>query len=365
MKICKVTRKATVFGMLFCASTVAFANTSTANVATHFSQYAESSTLTMDFTVVNELLHAGVMDMGRSTRSWASKVRPSLGTRMKHKVNGATDNEANRFFYENLTAEQEKILKLRKSLENIPTEDTPLHLYTKEQQLAYWLNLYNVTVINEVATLYPVEDLQQELVGEPSFFNEKLLNVGNVPISLNDIHYKILPSLYEDETFFIYGLHQGYRGSPNIRKKAYTGSNVLKALKDNAEEFINSNRGTQFNGEKNTVRVSHFYHQNSEFFPDFHNDLKKHLLRYSENSINEEIANANEFVTNINNYRVADIYGTFRRYEGAVATSPIEQRERSKKSYAQLLRMQELMRTRAINFNGGRVTVSDIESEDK
>lgn len=361
MKIKKVVVKISLLGMLLCSSLTALANEPATKLSKHFSLYAESTTLKMDFTVVNQLLHAGVIDMGRSTRSWANNVRPSTGTRMRHNIDSATDNETNRFFYENLKEEQEKIVKLRKNLENIPTE-TPLHLYTQEQQLAYWLNLYNVTVINEIAKLYPVENLQKYLKGEPSFFNKKLLNVGNVSLSLNDIHYDILPNLYKDETLIIYGLYQGYRGSPNIRKKAYTGNNVLNALKDNAEEFINSNRGTQFNGKKNTVRVAHFYLQNRQFFPNFQEDLKNHLLVYSDNSISEKIADSKELVTNIKNYRTADIYGTFRHYEGSVATNPLDQR--SKMTHAQIIKLRELMRIRAVNLGGGSVTVTDIETED-
>ncbi|MCO4798767.1 MAG: DUF547 domain-containing protein [Colwelliaceae bacterium] len=361
MNIKKVVGKTAFLGLLFCASSTALANEPATDLSTHFSLYAQSPTLAMDFTVVNQLLHAGVINMGRSTRSWAANVRPSTGTRMRHNLDSATDNETNRFFYENLKEEQKKIVKLRKNLESIPTE-TPLHLYTQEQQLAYWLNLYNVSVINEIAKLYPVENLQKYLASEPSFFNKKLLNVNNVSISLNDIQYDILPSLYKDEALIIYGLYQGYRGSPNIRKKAYTGENVLSALKDNAEEFINSNRGTQFNGKKHTVRVSHFYHQNRVFFPNFQNDLKKHLLEYSDKSISEKIANSKELVTNIKNYRTADIYGTFRHYEGSVATSPLDQK--SKMTHAQLIKMRELMRVRAINLGGGSVTVTDIETED-
>ncbi|NMP30605.1 DUF547 domain-containing protein [Thalassotalea sp. M1531] len=362
MSINHFIRQTALVAMLCCTTSAAFASQPTTSISSLYSQHAEKSTLSMDFTVVNELLHAGVLDMGRSTRSWAKSVRPNTGTRMRHNIDGATENETNRFFYENLAEEQEKIVKLRKSLESIPS-DTPLSFYTKRQQLAYWLNLYNVTVINEIAQIYPVENLESRLSGELSFFSEKLLNVQGVALSLNDIHYEILPNLYQDEPLVIYGLYQGYRGSPNIRKKAYTGYNVFDALKDNAEEFINSNRGTQFNGAKGTVRVAQFYKRNIEFFPDFQSDLKAHLLEHANKSINEDVANAKEFVTNIKNYRTADIYGTFRNHEGSVATDATQQK--SKKSYAQVMKLRELMRVRAVNLGGGRVTVTDLESQEE
>ncbi|MDC8832479.1 DUF547 domain-containing protein [Alteromonas gilva] len=329
----------------------------------HFNQHAERATQSLDYSVLNQLLHAGVLNMGRSTRKYADKATPLTGTRMRQPIDGATENEANRFFYENLAQEQVKILKLRKELEAIPTV-TPMKLLTKEQQLAYWLNLYNVTVINEIAKLYPIESFRDLLEDENSFFHQKLLNVEGVELSLNDIHFDIIPALYPDEPLVIYGLYQGYKGSPNIRKKAYTGKNVFKNLQDNAQEFINSNRGTQFNGSSDTVRVSKYYQRNAMFFPNFEEDLKSHLLVYADPYTKSNISQDDTVVANVRNYRIADIYGTYRNHEGSVSTDP--RAYKGGKSYAQVLKLRELMRVRAINFGGeGRVTVTDLDSAEE
>lgn len=95
-----------------------------------FFEYTKDSKLQMDFSVVDQLLHAGVLNMGPSTRAYAKRSLASLGTRLKQSIDGATENEANRFFYENLKKDQEKILNLRKELEGIPSI-TPLSQYTK------------------------------------------------------------------------------------------------------------------------------------------------------------------------------------------------------------------------------------------
>ena len=65
---------------------------------TKFSEFTENSKLEMDFSIVDQLLHAGVMNMGPSTRAWARKQPPSTGTRFTQTVDRATENEANRFF---------------------------------------------------------------------------------------------------------------------------------------------------------------------------------------------------------------------------------------------------------------------------
>lgn len=324
-----------------------------------FSKFTENSKLEMDFSIVDQLLHAGVMNMGPSTRAYAKNLAPSTGTRLTQKIDRATENESNRFFYENIKKDQEQILKLRKELETIPSF-TPLNQYTKEAQLAYWLNLFNVTLINELAIIYPLNNLKPVLTGEESILDKKILSIDNAQLSLNDIHYRILPVLYPDSTLYIYGLHQGIKGSPNIRTKAFTSREVKQKLKENAQEFVNSNRGTQFNGGEDVVRVSSFYKRNSQLFPDFNEGLKSHLLQFADKSIHDLIKNATSFEANINNWRINDFYGSTRRrdiglYVNGRFTSG------NKPSAAQQTQLSYLMRIRAINFGGGSVTVTDFD----
>lgn len=329
-----------------------------------FSEFTENSELAMDFSIVDKLLHAGVLNMGPSTRAYAKSIAPSTGTRLTQAVDIPTENEANRFFYEILKKDQEQILILRNELEAIPSS-TPLNQYTKEAQLAYWLNLYNVTLINELAVIYPLNNLRPVLTGDESILDKKILTVEDVQLSLNDIHYRVLPVLYPDSNLYIYGLHQGIKGSPNIRTKAFTAGEVKRALQENAQEFVNSNRGTQFNGGEGVIRVSSFYERNSQLFPDFNEGLKSHLLQFADKSISGLIEGATSFKADISNWRINDIYGSMRRrdiglyvnngggsrFAGGNTLSPSQQTQ-----------LVSLMRVRAKNYGGGSVTVTDIDS---
>ncbi|MFT6328826.1 MAG: hypothetical protein ACJAYN_000753 [Bermanella sp.] len=340
------------------------ADESNAGSLAKFFEYTEDSKLQMDFSVVDQLLHAGVLNMGPSTRAYAQRSSASLGTRLKQSIDGATENEANRFFYENLQKDQEKILNLRKQLEAIPNI-TPLSQYTKEAQLAYWLNLYSVTLINELAVIYPLNNLRPVLTGGASILDEKLLVVDNTSLSLNDIHYRVLPFLYPDNLLYIYGVHQGIKGSPNIRGKAYTASNVKKSLLDNAREFVNSNRGTQFNGGAGVVRVSSFYERNASLFQDFENDIKSHLLKYADGSVDEFIKSASTFKADINNWHITDLYGSIRRRDYGVNINGMRLAKSNKFSMEQRNLLVALMRVRAINFGEGTVSVTDLPSNEE
>jgi hypothetical protein len=119
-----------IFAFLVLGSISLHAQDSSDESFAKFAEYTQGSTLEMDFSIVDQLLHAGVLNMGPSKRTYAKRSEASLGTRLKQTIDGATENEANRFFYETLKKDQKKIRKLRKELEAIPSI-TPLKEYSR------------------------------------------------------------------------------------------------------------------------------------------------------------------------------------------------------------------------------------------
>ncbi|MGS2720208.1 DUF547 domain-containing protein [Paraglaciecola aestuariivivens] len=280
-----------------------------------FAAYSRDSTYTISYDDLDQIYKASVLNTGMSKRAKARKSTATIGSRIKTNVKRLTALESNRFFFESFKTDEQKALltNIRKSLETLPTTASLKH-FSKTEQLAYWLNLYNVTVLDELLKIYPekyLEDFMEDLV------EEKLLEVEGVKLSLNDIQYKILLPKYERDPLIIYGLYQGYIGSPSLRNRAYTGENVYNNLKDNAYEFINSNRGT-YAGNKGVFRTSSFYSRNKAFFPNFNQDLREHLELFLMDSMRYKLENAKKIRTNISNWEIADVYGTMRR-EGSSA----------------------------------------------
>ena len=116
----------------------------------------------------------------------------------------------------------------------------------------------------------------------------------------------------------MYGLYQGVIGGPNIRRRAYTGSDVWRALENNALEFVNSNRGT-YSKDAKTFQVSSLYDRNEDYFPDFNDDLKKHLLAYLEGSERSALQSASRLKADINDWTITDLGGSYREIGGSLA----------------------------------------------
>lgn len=279
------------------------------------------SKLTINYDDVDTLLKASVLKMGKSQRTTASASSASIGTRMKTNINKLTALEGNRFYYEGFKNDEQKNLlrDIRVSLENLPNE-VSLKDFSNEEQLAYWLNLYNVTILDEIIKVYPESKLEDFLTDSDSVLNNKILNVTGIALSLNDIQYTILFEKYNKDPLILYGLYKGIIGSPSIRKNAFTGDNVYAELQENANDFINSNRGT-YSDNKKEFRISSMYKRNEQYFPDFNTDIKTHLLTQLEGYTRHQLENSSKIKANISDWKITDLFGTERNFGGSAATN--------------------------------------------
>ncbi len=283
-----------------------------------FWDFDPGSNLTINYEDVDSVLSAMVIDVGRSSREKLPPQQAHTGTRLRTKVKRETAGEGNRFYFETFEDNEEYkqyLRNVRLSLEGIPTQ-MPLEKFSREEQLAYWLNLYNITVLDQLVRIYPERNLKREINGGDSIFTRKILNVSGVPLSLNDIQHTILRWNYDDNPLIIYGLYQGNIGGPDIREYAYRGKSVYRDLIDNAEDFINSNRGTAA-GWGEQFRVSSFYERNHGYFPNWDTDLKAHLMRYIEGPQREQLKEASRLVADIDDWTITDVHGTDQRLAGS------------------------------------------------
>ena len=143
-----------------------------------------------------------------------------------------------------------------------------------------------------------------------------------MPLSLNDIQFTILKNNYDNNPLVIYGLYQGIIGGPNIRKSAYTGQDVWRALKNNAIEFINSNRGTYGSDKSSDVfQVSSLYDRNRSYFPSFNAGLSAHLMEYIQGPEKTMLSQADTLKPDINDWTITSLSGNYREFGGSLADS--------------------------------------------
>ncbi|CCQ10596.1 hypothetical protein PALB_14630 [Pseudoalteromonas luteoviolacea B = ATCC 29581] len=289
----------------------------------HFNEYNEQSKIVVNYDDVNQLLSMAVLETGMSDRKVMELSNSSnrTGTKLRSNRGRKTAYEANRFLFKQVkNSELEPLIgRMRIDLQSLP-DQVDLRELGKDEQLAYWLNLYTVGALEKLVANYPKYDLEDEILDDDNYFEEKFITITGQNISLNDIKNHIVFKNHGNNPVVLYGFYQGNIGSPSINPMAYTSENVFKSLGYLAREFINSNRGV-IPGRGDSVKVSMFYEQNMALFNNDMEKLRKHLLDYAKYDIKGPLTVAEELDFDIEAWSMADLDGSLREFGGNISTN--------------------------------------------
>ncbi len=187
--------------------------------------------------------------------------------------------------------------KLKSYLKQI--QSIPVNNLNRNQQLAFWLNVYNALVVNLVLEHYPIKSIQ-DLNISPGLFSSgpwsaKLLSVNGYKVSLNDIRNRIIRPIWNDPRT-LYALCNSAIGAPNIPTKVLAGITIDEQLNQSAKSYINSLRGVQVIANK--LIASQLYEWYEEDFGGTKQDVINHIKLYAKPELKTKL---NTFQT-INSY---------------------------------------------------------------
>ncbi|MGY4535033.1 hypothetical protein ACVW0Y_004186 [Pseudomonas sp. TE3786] len=151
--------------------------------------------------------------------------------------------------------------------------------FTRAEQFAYWVNLYNALVTQLVLKKYPVDSITS-LGAWYQFgpWDKKVTEVAGQKLSLNDIQHRILRPLWKDPRVF-YVLNCASLGCPNLPAFTLSTKNTEQQLNDGARAYINDPRGVAFEDKK--LVLSRIYDWYADDFGG-ENGVREHLLKYAE-----------------------------------------------------------------------------------
>ncbi|WP_299194066.1 DUF547 domain-containing protein [uncultured Erythrobacter sp.] len=265
------------------------ASTNSQNPLARFTPAADRREHRIDYAHWDEALGWFVVPMGPSIRVGAGRVDPRTGTRRIYGHESRYRLEGNRVAFSYLTAEiRASLTEYRADLERIGSE-IDLTTLPRNEQLAFWLNLHNVAVIEALAGEYPMAEPYERTFGSNSaaLDDAKLVTVARVSLSPREIREGIVYPNWSDPKV-IYGFWRGVIGGPSIQRLAFTGGNVDALLSLSAEEFVNSLRGVESWG--GSLRVSPIYEDTASFYFSDSEDLRAHLSQYARDDVRELVS---------------------------------------------------------------------------
>ena len=161
-------------------------------------------------------------------------------------------------------------------------QQVPVSQLNRNEQKAYWINLYNAATLDIVLDHYPVSSITKVNLASGLFsrgpWEAKILKIEGQEVSLNDIEHRILRPIWKDPRVH-YAVNCASIGCPNLQDRAYTSKNTEVRLEKGAREYINHPRGAAFEGKK--LVLSSIYDWFQEDFGGSDQGVLRHLRRYA------------------------------------------------------------------------------------
>jgi hypothetical protein len=151
----------------------------------------------------------------------------------------------------------------------------------RNEQLAFWVNLYNAATVKLILDHYPLKSIRNIRVGGrfgKGPWDARLLNVEGEDLTLNDIEHRILRPIWKDPRVH-YAVNCVSLGCPDLQDTAFMADNSETLLEKGAREYVNSPRGAAFAGGR--LVLSSIYDWFEEDFGDGRDGVMAHLLKYA------------------------------------------------------------------------------------
>ena len=235
----------------------------------------------IDYSIWDNALQESVVQMGPSLRVFARRPRQRVGSRVViQSRNSPYRLEGSRFLFHYISDSYVAALtEYKQDLLRLANEHD-IQAFSRDEQLAFWINLHNVVLIETIAKNHPTSNPSALVFGSEALplHEAKLMTIKNVPLSLRNIRENIVFENWHNPEV-LYGFFRGDIGRPGLMPFAVTAENVNYVLASHAFEYITSLRG--FHTTKKERKVSQLYNEaRPYYFSNWPQDIESHFKSY-------------------------------------------------------------------------------------
>ena len=181
---------------------------------------------------------------------------------------------------------QKDSLRLNQYLKVVSSNHPNDKNWSKNEQLAYWINAYNAFTVHLIIRNYPTESIR-EIAGSIPFINSawdyEFIIIENHLYDLNDIEHGIIREYYpEPRTHF--ALVCAAKSCPILRNESYEPETLQEQLQEQAVDFINDKSKNTISNEVSEISKIFMWY-NGDFNENM--ELWEYLNKYSSIKLNE------------------------------------------------------------------------------
>lgn len=252
---------------------------------------------TMRFVIVQFLLVAGYVVAAPQAELWPrwEAHNPASSITVEHGEWGAFldrylvtghPSGVNRVRYGSVSQSDRRVLQ--SYLDKL--QATPVSELSRDEQLAFWINLYNAATVDLILDHYPVESIRDIGGGVMSRgpWDDPLLRVEGEELTLNDVEHRIIRPIWQDERIH-YVVNCASIGCPNLYPEPLTAANWERVFEESAEAYTTHDRGARF--RRNRLILSSIYDWYVADFGDSVEGVIAHLTDYVDPALAARLEN--------------------------------------------------------------------------
>jgi len=165
----------------------------------------------------------------------------------------------------------------------------PNEIEGREDQIAFWINAYNIGAIKMIMDHYPVDSIRSTKIHWlKNPWNKKILTVGNTKYSLGQIEHDILLGKY-GEPLVHFAIVCASLSCPDLSPTVFKGDRLMEQLERQTRLFLgNKKKGLRIDRENGVVYLSMIFKFDKKSFPNGAKDAITLIIRFISNEKDRE-----------------------------------------------------------------------------
>lgn len=143
----------------------------------------------------------------------------------------------------------------------------PATLQSREEQIAFWVNVYNIGALKTIVDHYPVDSIRSKKIqwlGQP--WSRKVVNVGGKDYSLAGIENDILLDGFKDLRIH-FGINCASVSCADLRAEPYRAAMLFSQLEEQGRKLLaDPQKGLFIDSSKKTIFLSQIFKFDKKHF---------------------------------------------------------------------------------------------------
>jgi hypothetical protein len=157
----------------------------------------------------------------------------------------------------------------------------PETLESREDKIAFWINVYNIAAIKTLIDHYPVDSIRSKKInwlGLP--WNRKVVTVGGKEYALGQIENDILLDTFKDLRIH-FGINCASVSCVNLAQEPYRGPTLFEQLEEQGRRFLtDQQKGIRIDRKKKIIHLSQVFKFDKKHFDELAGGAINFILPY-------------------------------------------------------------------------------------